>query len=91
MKESTRHVSANPLEPQYREPGPENVVGAIGSVGAGRWEETTFTPSVMPSLPSVMKRRQEVRYDGFGPGGLHAGGHAGTDAARPVLSAQANT
>ena len=42
-----RHVGADPLELQYREPGPENVVGAIGSVGAGRWEETTFTPNVM--------------------------------------------
>ena len=27
----------------------------------------------------------------MGPGGLHAEGHAGTDAARPVLSAQAHT
>ena len=42
-----RHVGADPLELQYREPGPENVVGAIVSVGAGRWEERTFTPSVM--------------------------------------------
>jgi len=33
LKESTRHVGAAPLELQYREPGPENVVGAIGSVG----------------------------------------------------------
>ena len=31
------------------------------------------------------------RYDGLGPSGLHAEGHAGTDAARPVLSAHANT
>jgi len=27
----------------------------------------------------------------LGPGGLHAEGHSGTDAARPVLSAQPNT
>ena len=32
MKESKRHVGAAPLELQYREPGPENVVGAIRSV-----------------------------------------------------------
>ena len=32
MKESKRHVGAALLELQYREPGPENIVGAIGSV-----------------------------------------------------------
>jgi len=35
LKESTHHVGAAPLELQYCEPGPENVVGAIGS-GGGR-------------------------------------------------------
>ena len=32
LEESKRHVGAAPLELQYRESGPENVIGAIGSV-----------------------------------------------------------
>ena len=33
FSDDTRHIGAAPLQLQHREPGPENIDGAIGSVG----------------------------------------------------------